>query len=40
MDVGWATWTPENDLAMPQLLQLADAKMYAEKEKQRCDTPG
>ena len=35
MDVGWATWTPENNMAMSQLLQLADARMYEEKAK-RC----
>ena len=33
MDVGWATWTPENNMATSQLLQLADAKMYEEKAK-------
>lgn len=33
IDVGWATWTPEDDLPVSQLLQLADAKMYEEKAK-------
>jgi diguanylate cyclase (GGDEF)-like protein/PAS domain S-box-containing protein len=33
IDVGWATWTPESDLSVTQLLQQADAKMYEEKVK-------
>jgi len=40
MDVGWATWTPENNMAMSQLLQLADAKMYEEKAKRCSDASG
>lgn len=31
IDVGWATWTPESNLSLSRLLQLADANMYAEK---------
>ncbi len=32
IDIGWATWTPQNNLSLSRLLQLADANMYAEKE--------
>ncbi|MEA3356372.1 MAG: diguanylate cyclase [Candidatus Bipolaricaulota bacterium] len=31
--VGWATWSPGNDLSIPQLLRLADADMYKEKKQ-------
>ncbi len=32
IDVGWATWTPDNNLSLSRLIQLADSNMYAEKE--------
>lgn len=32
IDVGWATWTPENNLSLSRLIQLADSNMYTEKE--------
>ncbi len=33
IDVGWATWTPENNLSLSRLIQLADSNMYAEKKE-------
>jgi len=33
IDIGWATWTPESNLSVSQLLQLADAKMYEAKSR-------
>lgn len=31
IDIGWATWTPEDNPSISRLLQLADTNMYAEK---------
>ena len=31
IDIGWSTWTPEDNLSLSRLLQLADANMYSEK---------
>jgi diguanylate cyclase (GGDEF)-like protein/PAS domain S-box-containing protein len=31
IDVGWATWTPEDDLSLSRLLKTADKNMYAAK---------
>ncbi len=31
IDLGWATWTPECDLSVPRLLEIADARLYEAK---------
>jgi len=35
IDLGWATWTPECDLSVPRLLEIADARLYEAKAAHR-----
>lgn len=38
IDLGWATWTPECNLSISRLLEIADARMYEAKTERRRGT--
>ena len=40
LDLGWATWTPESNLTISRLLQLADSRLYEEKRARHAADAG
>ena len=40
LDLGWATWTPESNLTISRLLQLADSRLYEEKRARHVADAG
>ncbi len=38
MDMGWATWNPDHPCTIRELLEVADAEMYANKRRQTLES--